>query len=180
MIFAMDLIDDVDDNEKFENIYREYGSAIYRELVMILKDYNLADDAMQQVLYRIAKNINIIETDEKGRLFHYLKTIAKNVAYTMCSKCQKENVIDIDSIDVMDEKEFEKTVLEKVTYEKLLNALRKLEDKDRNILMLYYFDEWDLKEIASVTEVSYEAAKKRLQRAVKKLAGFVKKEDFYE
>lgn len=176
----MDLIDDADDNEKFENIYREYGSTIYRELVMILKDYNLADDAMQQVLYRIAKNINLIETDEKARLLHYLKTISRNVAYTICAKRQKENVIDIDSIEVMDEKEFEKTVLENVAYEKLLEALRKLEDKDRNILMMYYFDEWDLKEIASVTEVSYEAAKKRLQRAVKKLAGFVKKEDFYE
>lgn len=169
-----------DKNRKFEGIYEEFGSLIYRELVMILKDYSLADDAMQQVLIRVAGNIELIETDDKTRLWHYLKTIAKNAACTICAKQKRDNFVDIEDVQIMDEREFEKDVLKNVTYEKLLNAMKKLSDGERNILMMYYFDEWSVKEIAALTEVSYEAAKKRLQRAVGKLAGLVKKEDFYE
>ncbi len=169
-----------DKNHKFEGIYNEFGSSIYRELVMILKDYSLADDAMQQVLIRVADNIELIETDDKTRLWHYLKTIAKNVAYTMREKQKREICVDFDDMQIVDEREFENEVLQNVAYEKLLSAMKKLGDSDRNILMMYYFDGWSVKKIAALTGVSYEAAKKRLQRAVGRLAGLVKKEDFYE
>ncbi len=169
-----------DKNRKFEGIYEEFGSLIYRELVMILKDYSLADDAMQQVLIRVAGNIELIEIDDKTRLWHYLNTIAKNVAYTMCEKQKREICVDIEDMQIMDEREFENDILQNVTYEKLISAIRKLGDGDRNILMMYYFDEWSVKKIAALTGASYEAAKKRLQRAVGRLARLVKKEDFYE
>ena len=51
----------------------------------------------------------------------------------------------------------------------LMRALEKLEEKDRAVIVLRYFEDYKLGEIADVLEENVNTVKSRLYRSIKKL-----------
>ncbi len=54
-------------------------------------------------------------------------------------------------------------------------AISQLNEKDRNVILLHYFDDKSMKEIGAALGANEEAAKKRVNRAVEKLRSFFNK-----
>ena len=60
--------------------------------------------------------------------------------------------------------------------ETLINALRKISLKYREILVLYYYQEYTTKEISDILQLSVNTVKSRLRRGREKLATIIKKQ----
>ena len=60
--------------------------------------------------------------------------------------------------------------------ENLVKALRKLSLKYREVLVLYYYQEYSTKEISDILQLSVNTVKSRLQRGREKLAKIIKKQ----
>ena len=58
--------------------------------------------------------------------------------------------------------------------EQLLKALRALSLKYREVIVLYYYEEYNTTEIAEILHTSVNTVKSRLRRGTKKLADIIK------
>ena len=54
------LIDEPNDNEKFDQIYSEYRNKMYYKALSMLRNPALAEEAVQESLLKIAENNKII------------------------------------------------------------------------------------------------------------------------
>lgn len=179
MILFMDIIDNELDESKFLWIYDKYVKHLYYEIFEILKEHHKTEDALQETFLRVAKNIDKIDVTDSLKLKKFLTIIARNVSFTMLSK-ERERM-EVELVEEYDDSIlFADTTLDKIAMDELVEIIESLKKEERDVLMLYYVYEYSLKEISELCGDSYEAVKKRVQRAVKKLAAMIKKEDYYE
>lgn len=180
MIF-MDLIDDDEDKDRFRMIYEQYSKHLYYIIYEMTRNHHKAEDVLQETYLRIAKNIYRIDTSDSMRLKKYLEIIAGNVALTIINEDSKVIIMELKEDDVYNENYLTRdTILDEISKEELINIIRKLDRDERDILLMYYFYDNSIKEIADTIGIKYETVKKRMQRAVKKLSGMIRREDYYE
>ena len=122
-------------DDLLERMIRDYGDALLRTCYLYLKDYHLAEDAVQETLIKAMKHYGGFRhhSDEKT----WLTRIAINCCKNMKS-CVSQGIMQLDP-------------------------------DDREILILFYYQELTLKEIASVIGRSENASMQRLSRARKRL-----------
>lgn len=81
-IIYADLIDDVGNLAKFEEIYEKYRQQMFFRANQILKNEYEAEDALQDAFIGIARNMKTINTIANSQdLFYYLMRAAENAAY---------------------------------------------------------------------------------------------------
>ena len=68
-------------------------------------------------------------------------------------------------------------MLDKVVIEE---ALRRLPEEYREVIILYYFQNLKLSEIAGVLQINLSLVKYRIRQAKKQLEQYLGEEDFYE
>ncbi len=71
----------------------------------------------------------------------------------------------------------EDILLDKVVIEE---ALRRLPEEYREVIILYYFQNLKLSEIAGVLQINLSLVKYRIRQAKKQLEQYLGEEDFYE
>ena len=82
LMFYMALIDDKEDQCRFERIYYSYRKQMVLVADRVLHNQSDAEDAVQDALVRIARNIANVPRDEKVERA-YVLTAAKNAALNM-------------------------------------------------------------------------------------------------
>lgn len=60
-------------------------------------------------------------------------------------------------------------IIRKTSYEELMNAINKLSSTQRRRIKMYYFDELDLKTIATIEHTSFQMISKSIKQAIKNL-----------
>ena len=66
-------------------------------------------------------------------------------------------------------------VIRKTSYEELMNAINQLSSTQRRRVKMYYFDELDLKTIATIEKTSFQMISKSIKQAIKKLKKILSK-----
>lgn len=66
-------------------------------------------------------------------------------------------------------------IIRNSTYDELINAINKLSNTQRRRIKLYYFDELDLKTIASIEHTSFQMISKSIKQAINNLKKILKK-----
>ena len=145
----------------------EYGDMLLRTCFLYLKDYQLAEDAVQEILIKAVRTYGSLRNREAEKA--WLLKIAVNFCKSMLRgrwlKSYRygltgedgEAVFAAARIPDLDEKSA------------LSNALAAMKTADKEVLLLYYYWGFDLKEIAEMTGKKENAAAQRLSRARKKL-----------
>jgi len=80
LLFYLNLIDNEEDQSKFQMIYETYNKSMLFKATEILKDEYLAEDAVQEAFLQISRNIKTIRTDYPGETKNYVITIVQNCA----------------------------------------------------------------------------------------------------
>ena len=165
LAFYLTLIDDESDKLKFERIYNRYKNLLFNLSKEILKDSSLAEDAVHETFLRIAESLEKIEDVESQKTKGFLITITKNIAKTMLSKSKKhislnfaENVFEAKS-----------DVEEELDAKWLAQKIALLPEEYRDVLLLQYRYGCTGDALGKMLGISSSAARKRLQRARKKL-----------
>lgn len=165
IITFLTLLDSEEEKTKFEKLYEKYRKLMHYVAKGILTDDQLAEDAVQEAFFRIAKNFYKVGEINCPQTKNFVVIIVKNAALTIA---KKEGEADfIESIEVLPDEEasFDDSVFEKIETEALIEEILCLPDAYRYPLYLYGVYDYKMTEIAHLLGITTETAKKRVQRA---------------
>lgn len=176
LIMYTALIDEKSEQIRFENIYYSYRKQMLYVATQILGNRHDAEDAVQNALLGIARNIKHIPQNEPRVIRAYVLTAAKNAALSLLPKKQKRDretelsPAESDNADV-----FEQVMLCQ-DYNLLLKAMQQLPSPYKEVLLLVYVHEHDTKAAAQILGRKEDTVRKQLSRGRRQLIELCRKE----
>lgn len=127
---------------------------------MLINDYD-CEDAIQETIVKAFSKIDTLKNDKYAKT--WLIRILINECHTIERKLSKH--VSLEEVNEMAEKEAE----ESTNYSDLYKAVKLLKEELRLPVILYYIEDFSVREIAQILEITEGAVQKRLARARKKL-----------
>lgn len=159
------------EEDAFDEFVRKYYKEILSYCHYHCPDHGYAEDFAQETFVRFFRNISSYSF--QGKTKNYLYTIAGNLCRDYYKKKQEIPV---------EETEFERTlepetnqmehVLDKLTIEW---AIQQLPEELKEVVVLYYFQELKLAEIAKIMQTGLPLVKYRIRQAKKRLGQLLEK-----
>lgn len=147
----------------FNEIIEKYSNKIMKLCYLHLGSIEEAEDATQEVLLKVYKNIGTFKGDSNVYTWVYKVTI--NHCYNKIKRRNRFSFEDISNyLSLKSEDSVEDEVLCDFEIERLRAALFKVDEKYRIPLYLYYYDSMKVKEIAVLLEQSENTVKTKLRR----------------
>jgi RNA polymerase sigma factor (sigma-70 family) len=160
------------DEEAFSAIYSGYSKKLYWYGLKFSHNHSLIEDSLQDLFFELIKNRkNIGETDH---IFRYLLTSFRRKLFRrlkMESRYEYGNNSDGYPFDVMYSIEHD-MVLEETTNERnriFVRALQQLTPRQKEAIYLKFTSGLEYEEISEVMEMSLEACRNLIWRAIKTL-----------
>jgi len=167
------------DSEALNTLFNAFYNDVYYFALKTVKDDDLACDITQETFVEI---INTLEKLEEPVAF---VSWMKKITYHQCTryfKKKKDVLVDEDEdgntvFDTLTEERAEfipDEALDKEDFRQtIMSMIDKLSDEQRAAVMMYYFDELTVKQIADIQDVSEGTVKSRLSYARKSIKGSV-------
>lgn len=155
----------------FEVFVKKYYSEIFQYCKFRCFDREYAQDLTQETFVHFFTRLT--EYQYLGKTKNYLYTIARN----LCKDYYKKKFeVPIEEIPESEDNQCE-AVQNKLLVEWALNNLP---DELREVIILYYFQDLKLREIAGVLKIGLPLVKYRMRRAKELLKDMFGEEDIYE
>jgi RNA polymerase sigma-70 factor, ECF subfamily len=162
--------------KEYAFLVEKYKYMVYTLTIRIVKNREEAEEISQDVFVKAFEKLESFKGESKFSTWIYkiayyasLDVIKRNKRTVNSESI--ENVRDGDLENVQDALEY----LHEKERKKVINeALLKLNEDERTILTLYYFEEYPVKEISKVVNLSVDNIKTKLFRSRKKLATILK------
>ena len=163
------------DADALQDLMRHWHSRLYGYALGQLQDADAAKDATQESLLSISKNIRRLDDPASFPKWAYQIVIRR------CADWQRKEVRwrarhVTDSASVIEQAEGRPTASD-MDDEALHRALGMLEPELGNVVRLYYFDSFSLKEIGELLELPTGTIKSRLYYARKRLKQAIGEEE---
>ncbi len=159
----------------FDSLYNTYFQDVYRFILKISLNPELAEDITQETFIKAIKNINQFKGDCKISV--WLCQIAKN---TYFSYIKKHSNIPSISIDDVDESFQEPDFTSRISLLELHKLLHALPEPYKEVFTLKTFSDLSLVEISKLFEKSESWARVTYLRAKEKLQIMIKEAKLYE
>lgn len=134
---------------------------LYSTAKTILADDHDCADAIQETIVKAFSKIGTLRNDKYAKT--WLIRILINECYTFLRKSSK--LVPMEGMSEMAKTNSDKNA----DYSELYKALNSLKEELRLPVILYYIEDFNIKEIAQILEISEGAVQKRLARARGKL-----------
>ena len=162
------------DIEAFDVLYQRHKNALYRYFFRQVKNTAIADELHQDVWMKIVKSSTLFNQQSlfttwlfkiaHHRLIDYYRSNKNHAVQLDDDQEVYEMVLNLDHNNqpeqALENKQITATVLQ---------AVDELPAEQKETFLLYEHSGLSLKEIAEITQVSFESSKSRLRYAVKKL-----------
>lgn len=156
------------DRDAFSEIYKLYFAKIFKYCKFNTNDEFEAQDICQETFVKAWKNIKDFDSDRPDwSIQAFLFTIARNLIIDR-SRRKKELHIE-EYLELETNEDFYENVDRENNVSLVRQALSKLEEMERQIIILRYFEEMDTKQIANILEIKDGALRVRLHRTMDKL-----------
>ncbi len=128
----------------------DYGNSILRMCLIYLKDFHLAEDAVQETFIKVYKNYSNFKGDssEKTWVMRIAINVCKNYLRGSWWKRIDESAV-LESIPIKENFEDESSELA----DKLILEVMKLNIKYKEVILLYYYQELKVREISEVLRI---------------------------
>ena len=149
-------------DETFDIIVMGYSQIIFRVAYSYTKNIFDADDIVQEVFLKLYRARKVFENEE--HIKNWLIRVAINHSLDLIRRKQREMLIDTEYINNLpdtsdaDEKN-----------EEIRKCVMSLKDNYKNVIILFYYDNYTIKEISNILKMSESNVKVTLNRARKKL-----------
>lgn len=159
---------------EFIAIYDEYADAIYRYCLINLHDKDMAKDITQETFIKAWKYMQA--KSEIKHIKAFLYKIAKNL---IIDNFRKKKTVSLDELNeagfevgALDENKIDQEIEGK----SIMNALEKIAEKYREVLILRYVQDYSLAEIGGIMNKSENNVSVMLHRALKQVKNILKNE----
>ena len=160
----------------FAILVERYKNMVYTLSIKIVKNKEEAEEISQDAFVKAFKNLKNFKGDSKFSTWVYkiayyasLDSIKRNKRFS-----NTENIDDLKIGNLSDIQGALEYLQEKERKKVIGDALLKLNEDERTILTLFYFEELSIKEIVEVVNLSEDNIKVKLYRSRKKLAIILK------
>lgn len=185
LTFYTALIDRAENQTKFEQIYYSYRKQMHYVAFQVTHDNEFAEDAVQEALLSIARNIDHIRTDEEKLLRAYVLTAAKSKAmnimkkekYIQDAECYSTDEATLQSLVATHsylDNCLENDLINVETKDEVIDVIQNLPYPYAEALMLKYVHELEMDEIAEVLNASVGTVYQWLSRGRKKVVKIMK------
>lgn len=157
------------DASAFDTIYEETSRMVYYIVYGIMKNHTKAEDLTQDVFMKVYEKINQYTQSLSPKA--WIAMIAKNTAINEFKKQKREQIIDVDTADLLvDEKPSRKDT-------PLIDlAAKHLSDEEFMIVMLCVTEGYKRREVGEMLNLSTSGVTWKLEQALNKLRMIVEKE----
>jgi RNA polymerase sigma-70 factor (sigma-E family) len=148
-------------------MYEEHGKGLVRMVRLFVDDRNAAEDLVQEAFIRLARSAHKIKDDRKAGA--YLRSIVLNLARDH----NRRGLVSLRHRLPLDDREAstEDIVVLSEEHQQVVDSLRTLPHRQRTCLILRYFDELGIDEIADALGISRNSVKTHLTRGMRALEG---------
>lgn len=150
----------------FERIMNEYGEEIKRFILTYVKDSSVTDDLVQDVFLKVYLKIETFE--DRAAFKTWLYRIAINCCKDYFRSWHYQKVKVIQTFDLLlgtTNQTPEDQVLQESEDTKLAQEILSLNPKYREVILLYYYRDFSVGEIASLLGLKRSTVRTRMQRA---------------
>lgn len=152
----------------FEQVYGKYYPAVYRYLMTLCRDTDMAEELTQETFFKALKSIH--RYDPAQKMLTWLCAIAKNIYYSECKRRQRSTELDTavpDDFDLID------TLLDKEDHSAILKIVHHLEEPYKEVFTLRIFGELSFRQIADIfgktetwARVTYYRSKSKIKEKI--------------
>lgn len=155
------------DTEALEKLIDRYYDNIFSYLFRKVGSIELAEDLTQEVFLRLVKTLSRYRPT--GKFSNYVFTIAVNAANDYFRKNKLFIHEELNSIDIDAGIDIEGILIEQEQHIRLKEALGKLPDMQKDAILLRYFHNMKIKDIAKITGTNPSTVKSRISQGLNKL-----------
>ena len=141
--------------DKLANCILEIQNSLYRVSYGILNNEEDAKDAISNTIIKVYENISSLKNAE------FFKTWITRILINECNNIIRKNSKYVECEEIEKVKTDEINILS-IAVRDIIN---KLGNDFKNIVILYYFDDYSVKEISKILDISTGTVKSRLSRA---------------
>ena len=150
------------DTQAFGELYEMFSKDMYRFAWYYTGERYLAEEAVSEAALSAFENIPSLKKASSFKPWLF------KILYNECKRQQKSKIISVSFCESTDEeKEYITGDADEAIA--LKNALKKLSDEEREILILYYSCGYSSKEISSITGIRASTLRSKISRATEKL-----------
>lgn len=148
------------DTKEFEHLTTLFLDCIYRVAWSGCRNYTDAEDVVQNTFLKLLQRKENFAEDTQAK--YWLIRVTMNECKSLWRTPWKQRVTSTEEL-------FCEPAFETPEQSELYYAVRELPVKYRRVVHLYYFEDYNVKEIAGILKISETAVQTRLLRARQKL-----------
>lgn len=161
--------------QAFSTIYKMFYQRIYRFCyINCYNDSELASDICQETFIRAWKTIRSFSWDKGGSFQAYLFRIARNLIIDQSRKKKEAPIEEAEEI-VDTGEDFVESIDKEDTIEKVQTVLRGLNEQERELVTLRFFEELSFTEVSQAIGMSEGNVRVKTHRLMKKLKKLLEK-----
>ncbi len=164
LFLLMDMADTPEDKKKVEALYHKYDRLMYYTAGKILKRHEDIEDAVMEAWIRIIRNLDKITEISCPKTKSFMVIIVERTSIDIYNGNLKHGESEVPISDY-DQSPFFITSDQRINDSEVYEDLRKLPKEFSDVLIMYYMQEIEIKDISKALGVSEAAVYKRLQRA---------------
>lgn len=153
------------DSAEYNRIAEKYIDTVYRAVYSYCKNKSDAEDAVQNTFIKLLRTD--IEFNSEEHIKRWLIKVAVNECKNVWKSFWRRNIVSFDDLD----SEPEYTHPDK---QDISSEIIKLPKKYSMVIHLYYYEGYNVKEIAEIMNITESNVQVRLLRARKKLEEFLR------
>lgn len=139
----------------FETIYEKYGDMLYRTAFVYVGDSHTAEDILQDVFIAYITTKKQFENEEHRKAWLIRVTHNKCINYL---KSPSRKNIDIDQLQLMREEADADGRID------IIKQIAALPVSYKSVIILHYYNDYSVEEIARILKTTKSAVKMRLKR----------------
>lgn len=147
-------------SEEYENTVNKYADMVFRIALNECKNREDAEDIVQNTFLKLLQNKKAFASEEHQK--HWLIRVTVNECHSLFASPWRQKTQSLDAMEY-------KLAQDVPEQSDLFYAVMELPAKYRNIVYLYYYEEYSIREISDILKIKESTLQTRLMRARKML-----------
>jgi RNA polymerase sigma-70 factor (ECF subfamily) len=165
------MTEDPGDTESLQPLLVSFAPRVYGLLFRMLGRRDVAEDLMQETMLRAYRGLDTYRPEGKFRAWIF--RIAVNLARDWVRRQKQETVPVPDDVPPATEMPPDADAIARERARSVEQALARLSDADREVLLMRYYGQMTFKTIAQATDEPLGTVLARAHRALKKLGNLI-------
>lgn len=158
----------------FTWLVNKYGDILYRQIRMLTKNHEYANDVLQNVLIKVFKNLSSFKRE--SALYTWLFRIARNETFNFLEKEKRRTGVKLDPsiLEIVAGHHLLDNSSPEIILNLLNQAVQNLPEKQALVFQLKYFEDLKYTEISEKLNTSVGALKANYHHARQKIEVYIK------